>query len=33
VSDFVSYHIASKPLKSFRFLGGLLPDESGATEQ
>jgi DNA repair protein RecO (recombination protein O) len=33
VSDFVSYHIASKPLKSFRFLGGLLPDESDATEQ
>jgi hypothetical protein len=25
VSDFVAYHVASKPLKSVRFLGGLLP--------
>ena len=24
-SDFIAYHIASKPLKSLRFLGGLLP--------
>ena len=27
VSDFVAFHVASKPLKSLRFLGGLLPDE------
>lgn len=27
VSDFVAYHVASKPLKSFGFLGGLLPDD------
>ena len=27
VSDFVTYHVASKPLKSFRFLGSLLPDD------
>lgn len=25
VSDFISYHVASKPLKSLRFLGGILP--------
>lgn len=25
VSDFISYHVASKPLKSLRFLGGLMP--------
>lgn len=28
VSDFVAWHVASKPLKSFRFLGSLLPDEA-----
>ena len=27
VSDFVAFHIASKPLKSLRFLGGVLPSE------
>jgi DNA repair protein RecO (recombination protein O) len=27
VSDFVAYHVASKPLKSLRFLGGLLPPD------
>ena len=26
VSDFIAYHVASKPLKSLRFLGGLLPE-------
>ena len=32
VSDFVAYHVVSKPLKSLRFLGGMLPaDESEAT--
>jgi len=30
VADFVTYHLAPKPLKSFRFLGGLLPNEAGA---
>lgn len=30
VSDFISYHVATKPLKSLRFLGGLLPAETGA---
>lgn len=29
VSDFVAYHVVSKPLKSFRFLGGLLPPDDG----
>lgn len=27
ISDFIAYHIASKPLKSLTFLGGLLSDE------
>jgi DNA repair protein RecO (recombination protein O) len=27
LSDFVSYHVVSKPLKSLRFLGALLPSE------
>ena len=27
LSDFVAYHVASKPLKSLEFLGGLLPVE------
>lgn len=31
VSDFISYHVASKPLKSLRFLGGLLPETPGGT--
>ncbi len=31
LSDFVAYHVVSKPLKSLSFLGGLLPaDEQGA---
>lgn len=29
VSDFVSFHVVSKPLKSLRFLGGLLPHDDG----
>lgn len=28
VSDFVTYHVASKPLKSFRFLADLLPADA-----
>jgi DNA repair protein RecO (recombination protein O) len=29
-SDFIAYHVASRPLKSLRFLGGLLPpDDAG----
>jgi recombinational DNA repair protein (RecF pathway) len=28
VSDFIAYHVVSKPLKSFRILGELLPGES-----
>lgn len=27
LSDFIAYHVASRPLKSFDFLGGLLPAE------
>lgn len=27
VSDFIAYHVASKPLKSLTFLGGLMPAE------
>ncbi len=30
LSDFVAYHVASKPLRSFRFLGDLLPQEDEA---
>jgi DNA repair protein RecO (recombination protein O) len=33
VSDFVAWHVASKPLKSFRFLGSLLPDEAVPAER
>ena len=29
LSDFVAYHIVSKPLKSLHFLGGLLPPDEG----
>ncbi len=29
LSDFVAYHVVSKPLKSLRFLGGLLPPDEG----
>lgn len=29
LSDFVAYHVVSRPLKSFRFLGGLLPPDEG----
>jgi len=32
VSDFVTYHVVSKPLKSFRFLGSLLPQEAATVE-
>lgn len=28
VSDFVAHHVAHRPLKSFDFLGGLLPEEA-----
>jgi DNA repair protein RecO (recombination protein O) len=32
VSDFIAYHVVSRPLKSLRFLGGLMPpDESIGT--
>ena len=27
VSDFIAYHVASKPLKSLRFLGGTMPPD------
>ena len=27
ISDFVAYHVVSKPLKSLRFLGGVLPPD------
>ena len=27
VSDFIAYHVASRPLKSLRFLGGLMPPD------
>ena len=30
LSDFVAYHVASKPLKSLRFLGGVLPADEPA---
>lgn len=29
VSDFIAYHVASKPLKSLGFLGGFMPDDAG----
>jgi hypothetical protein len=29
LSDFVAYHLVSKPLKSLRFLGRLLPADEG----
>ncbi len=29
VADFVAYHVAPKPLKSFRFLSGVLPEDAG----
>ena len=29
LSDFVAYHLVSKPLKSLRFLGGMLPADEG----
>lgn len=32
VSDFVSYHVVSRPLKSFRFLGGMLPPDAEVEE-
>lgn len=28
VSDFISYHVVSKPLKSLKFLGGVLPPDA-----
>ncbi|HSM61694.1 MAG TPA: DNA repair protein RecO C-terminal domain-containing protein, partial [Longimicrobiales bacterium] len=27
LSDFVAFHVAQRPLKSFRFLGDMLPEE------
>jgi DNA repair protein RecO (recombination protein O) len=33
VCDFIAYHVASKPLKSFRFLGSLLPEDAVAAER
>ena len=33
VSDFVAYHVAAKPLKSFRFLGSLLPEDAVPAER
>ena len=30
VSDFVAYHVVSKPLKSLRFLGGVMPEDADA---
>lgn len=30
VADFVTYHVAPKPLKSFRFLDGMLPEDAEA---
>jgi DNA repair protein RecO (recombination protein O) len=30
LSDFVAYHVVSKPLKSLSFLGGLLPPDDGS---
>ncbi|MDX1647769.1 MAG: DNA repair protein RecO [Longimicrobiales bacterium] len=30
VSDFIVYHVASRPLKSLTFLGGLMPDGEAA---
>ena len=33
VSDFVAWHVASRPLKSFRFLGSLLPDQAVPAER
>ena len=33
VSEFVAYHVASKPLKSFRFLGSLLPEDAVTAER
>jgi DNA repair protein RecO (recombination protein O) len=32
ISDFVSYHVVSRPLKSFRFLGGMLPPDPETEE-
>ena len=29
VSDFIAYHVASKPLKSLKFLGALMPEDRG----
>lgn len=31
VSDFIAYHLTAKPLKSLKFLGGMLPADSVAT--
>lgn len=31
VSDFIAYHLASKPLKSLAFLGSLLPNEKASS--
>jgi DNA repair protein RecO (recombination protein O) len=32
VSDFIAYHVVARPLKSLRFLGGVLPAEVEAEE-
>jgi DNA repair protein RecO (recombination protein O) len=32
VSDFVAYHVASKPLKSFRFLADLVPADASVSQ-
>jgi DNA repair protein RecO len=32
LSDFIAHHVASKPLKSLRFLGGLLPADAQAVD-
>jgi len=33
VSDFITYHVAAKPLKSLRFLGGLLPADAASDSE
>jgi hypothetical protein len=30
VTDFVAHHVVHRPLKSFGFLGGVLPDDARA---
>lgn len=33
VSDFIAYHVATKPLKSLTFLGGLMPAEPAPADE